>query len=299
MNAVTRQSRTETPRTLAEKVWDAHVVTKGEDGGRDLLFIDLHLIHEVTSPQAFDGLRQAGRPVRRPDLTLGTEDHNVPTLGVHTGNLLEIEDKVSRTQVEALRRNCDEFGVKLHPMGDSEQGIVHTVGPQLGASQPGMTIVCGDSHTSTHGAFGSIGMGIGTSEVEHVLATQTLPLTPFKTMAIEVSGTLQPGVTAKDLILAIIAKIGTGGAQGHIIEYRGEAIRNLSMEGRLTICNMSIEAGARAGMIAPDDITLDYLKGRHYAPTGTDWDEAVEYWRSWPPTRARSSTPSSRSTVPH
>ncbi|MGO1640507.1 MAG: 3-isopropylmalate dehydratase large subunit [Candidatus Corynebacterium faecigallinarum] len=280
MNAVTRQSRTETPRTLAEKVWDAHVVTKGEDGGRDLLFIDLHLIHEVTSPQAFDGLRQAGRPVRRPDLTLGTEDHNVPTLGVHTGNLLEIEDKVSRTQVEALRRNCDEFGVKLHPMGDSEQGIVHTVGPQLGASQPGMTIVCGDSHTSTHGAFGSIGMGIGTSEVEHVLATQTLPLTPFKTMAIEVSGTLQPGVTAKDLILAIIAKIGTGGAQGHIIEYRGEAIRNLSMEGRLTICNMSIEAGARAGMIAPDDITLDYLKGRHYAPTGTDWDEAVEYWRS-------------------
>ncbi|HIW91601.1 MAG TPA: 3-isopropylmalate dehydratase large subunit, partial [Candidatus Corynebacterium avicola] len=202
------------------------------------------------------------------------------TLGVHTGNLLEIEDKVSRTQVEALRRNCEEFGVKLHPMGDSEQGIVHTVGPQLGASQPGMTIVCGDSHTSTHGAFGSIGMGIGTSEVEHVLATQTLPLTPFKTMAIEVSGTLQPGVTAKDLILAIIAKIGTGGAQGHIIEYRGEAIRNLSMEGRLTICNMSIEAGARAGMIATDDITFDYLKGRHYAPTGEDWDAAVDCWRS-------------------
>ena len=280
VNAVTRQSRSETPRTLAEKVWDAHVVKKAEDGGRDLLFIDLHLIHEVTSPQAFDGLRQAGRPVRRPDLTLGTEDHNVPTLGVHTGNLLEIEDKVSRTQVEALRKNCEEFGVKLHPMGDGEQGIVHTVGPQLGASQPGMTIVCGDSHTSTHGAFGSIGMGIGTSEVEHVLATQTLPLTPFKTMAIEVSGTLQPGVTAKDLILAIIAKIGTGGAQGHIIEYRGEAIRNLSMEGRLTICNMSIEAGARAGMIAPDDITFDYLKGRHYAPTGEDWDAAVDCWRS-------------------
>ena len=280
MNAVTRQSRTETPRTLAEKVWDAHVVTKGEDGGRDLLFIDLHLIHEVTSPQAFDGLRQAGRPVRRPDLTLGTEDHNVPTLGVHTGNLLEIQDKVSRTQVEALRRNCEEFGVKLHPMGDSEQGIVHTVGPQLGASQPGMTIVCGDSHTSTHGAFGSIGMGIGTSEVEHVLATQTLPLTPFKTMAIEVSGTLQPGVTAKDLILAIIAKIGTGGGQGHVIEYRGEAIEKLSMEARMTICNMSIEAGARAGMIAPDAVTYEYLKGRPHAPQGEEWDAAVEYWES-------------------
>ncbi|MGO1949689.1 MAG: 3-isopropylmalate dehydratase large subunit [Mycobacteriaceae bacterium] len=269
-----------TPRTLAEKVWDDHVVTKGEDGGRDLLYIDLHLIHEVTSPQAFDGLRQAGRPVRRPDQTLGTEDHNVPTIGVHTGNLLEIEDKVSRLQVETLRQNCEEFGVTLHPMGDGEQGIVHTVGPQLGASQPGMTIVCGDSHTSTHGAFGSIGMGIGTSEVEHVLATQTLPLTPFRTMAIEVSGTLQHGVTAKDLILAIIAKIGTGGAQGHIIEYRGEAIRNLSMEGRLTMCNMSIEAGARAGMIAPDDVTFEYLKGRRYAPTGEDWNAAVEYWRS-------------------
>jgi 3-isopropylmalate/(R)-2-methylmalate dehydratase large subunit len=287
VNAVTQQNRQQedaaavtTPRTLAQKVWDDHVVKKGENGEPDLIYIDLHLIHEVTSPQAFDGLRQAGRPVRRPDLTLGTEDHNVPTIGVHSGNLLEIEDKVSRTQVETLRKNCAEFGVELHPMGDADQGIVHTVGPQLGASQPGMTIVCGDSHTSTHGAFGSIGMGIGTSEVEHVLATQTLSLRPFKTMAIEVSGQLQPGVTAKDLILAIIAKIGTGGAQGHIIEYRGEAIRNLSMEGRLTVCNMSIEAGARAGMIAPDDTTFDYLKGRRFAPTGQDWDDAVAYWRS-------------------
>nr|WP_141330195.1 3-isopropylmalate dehydratase large subunit [Corynebacterium variabile] len=284
VNAVTQQNRgttrPDTPRTLAEKVWDDHVVTRGEPGEPDLIYIDLHLIHEVTSPQAFDGLRQAGRPVRRPDLTLGTEDHNVPTLGVHTGNLLEIEDKVSRLQVETLRKNCEEFGVELHPMGDADQGIVHTVGPQLGASQPGMTIVCGDSHTSTHGAFGSIGMGIGTSEVEHVLATQTLRLKPFKTMSIEVSGELKPGVTAKDLILAIIAKIGTGGAQGHIIEYRGEAIRKLSMEGRLTVCNMSIEAGARAGMIAPDDTTFDYLRGRRFAPTGQDWEDAMAYWRS-------------------
>ncbi len=287
VNAVTRQTHPDgstptPPRTLAEKVWDAHVVTRGKDGGRDLLYIDLHLIHEVTSPQAFDGLRQNNRPLRRPDLTLGTEDHNVPTLGVHSGNLLEIEDKVSRLQVETLRRNCEEFGVVLHSMGDGDQGIVHTVGPQLGASQPGMTIVCGDSHTSTHGAFGSIGMGIGTSEVEHVLATQTLPLAPFKTMAVEVTGQLRPGVTAKDLILAIIAEIGTGGAQGHIIEYRGEAIRAMSMEGRLTMCNMSIEAGARAGMIAPDEVTFEYLKGRRYAPTGQDWDDAVEYWRSLP-----------------
>ncbi len=285
VTAVTQQDRNRTdrttgPRTLAQKVWDDHVVVKGENGEPDLLYIDLHLIHEVTSPQAFDGLRKSGRPVRRPDLTLGTEDHNVPTLGVHTGNLLEIRDKVSRLQVETLRDNCREFGVELHPMGDADQGIVHTVGPQLGASQPGMTIVCGDSHTSTHGAFGSIGMGIGTSEVEHVLATQTLRLRPFRTMAVEVSGELRPGVTAKDLILAVIAKIGTGGAQGHIIEYRGEAIRKLSMEGRLTVCNMSIEAGARAGMIAPDETTFNYLKGRRFAPTGKDWDDAVEYWRS-------------------
>ncbi|MGV0378146.1 3-isopropylmalate dehydratase large subunit [Corynebacterium bovis] len=273
---------TATPRplTLAEKVWNAHVVKKGVDGAPDLIYIDLHLVHEVTSPQAFDGLRQAGRPVRRPDLTLATEDHNVPTVGVRTGNLLEIGDTVSRRQVEALRTNCRDFGVRLHPMGDIDQGIVHTVGPQLGLSQPGMTIVCGDSHTSTHGAFGSIGMGIGTSEVEHVLATQTLPLRPFRTMAVEVTGELRPGVTAKDLILAVIAKIGTGGGQGHIIEYRGEAVEKLSMEGRLTMCNMSIEAGARAGMIAPDETTFAYLRGRPHAPTGDEWDAAVRYWRT-------------------
>lgn len=268
------------PLTLAEKVWGDHIVALGTDGGPDLLYIDLHLVHEVTSPQAFDGLRQAGRPVRRPDLTIATEDHNVPTIGIDSGNLLEIEDKTSRLQVSTLRDNAKEFGIRLHSMGDIDQGIVHTVGPQLGLTQPGMTVVCGDSHTSTHGAFGSIAMGIGTSEVEHVLATQTLPLKPFKTMAIEVSGELQPGVTSKDLILAIIAKIGTGGGQGHIIEYRGEAIEKLSMEARMTMCNMSIEAGARAGMIAPDDITFDYLKGRPHAPTGEDWDAAVEYWRS-------------------
>ena len=268
------------PLTLAEKVWRDHIVAPGTDGGPDLLYIDLHLVHEVTSPQAFDGLRQAGRPVRRPDLTIATEDHNVPTIGIDSGNLLEIEDKTSRLQVSTLRDNADELGIRLHSMGDIDQGIVHTVGPQLGLTQPGMTVVCGDSHTSTHGAFGSIAMGIGTSEVEHVLATQTLPLKPFKTMAIEVTGELQPGVTSKDLILAIIAKIGTGGGQGHIIEYRGEAIEKLSMEARMTMCNMSIEAGARAGMIAPDDITFEYLKGRPHAPTGEDWDAAVEYWRS-------------------
>lgn len=268
--------------TLAEKVWNDHIVAKGENGEPDLLYIDLQLLHEVTSPQAFDGLRLAGRKLRRPDLHLATEDHNVPTEGIQTGSLLEIKEATSRTQVETLRKNCEEFGIRLHPMGDVKQGIVHTVGPQLGATQPGMTIVCGDSHTSTHGAFGSIAMGIGTSEVEHVMATQTLPLKPFKTMAIEVSGELQPGVTAKDLILAIIAKIGTGGGQGHIIEYRGEAIEKLSMEARMTICNMSIEAGARAGMVAPDQKTFDYVQGREFAPTGADWDAAVEYWKTLP-----------------
>ncbi|MCZ9309128.1 3-isopropylmalate dehydratase large subunit [Corynebacterium uberis] len=268
--------------TLAEKVWRDHVVSPGENGEPDLIYIDLQLLHEVTSPQAFDGLRLAGRPLRHPELHLATEDHNVPTTGVAGGNLLDIADLTSRTQVATLRKNCEEFGVRLHSMGDIRQGIVHTVGPQLGATQPGMTIVCGDSHTSTHGAFGSIAMGIGTSEVEHVMATQTLSLKPFKTMAIEVSGTLQPGVTAKDLILAIIAKIGTGGGQGHIIEYRGEAIRKLSMEARMTICNMSIEAGARAGMIAPDQTTFDYVKGREMAPKGADWDAAVEYWKTLP-----------------
>ncbi len=271
---------TDKPLTLAEKVWRDHVVAEGQDGGPDLLFIDLHLVHEVTSPQAFDGLRQAGRKVRRPDLTIATEDHNVPTIGVSSGNLLEIQEPTSRLQVSTLRDNAEEFGIRLHSMGDIEQGIVHTVGPQLGLTQPGMTVVCGDSHTSTHGAFGSIAMGIGTSEVEHVMATQTLPLKPFKTMAIEVSGELQPGVTSKDLILAIIAKIGTGGGQGHIIEYRGEAIRKLSMEARMTMCNMSIEAGARAGMIAPDETTFEYVKGRPHAPQGEQWDAAVEYWKS-------------------
>lgn len=268
--------------TLAEKVWRDHVVVKGEGEEPDLIYIDLQLLHEVTSPQAFDGMRMSGRKIRRPDLHLATEDHNVPTEGVVGGNLLDIADMTSRTQVATLRKNCEEFGIRLHPMGDVQQGIVHTVGPQTGATQPGMTIVCGDSHTSTHGAFGSIGMGIGTSEVEHVMATQTLSLKPFKTMAIEVSGELQPGVTAKDLILAIIAKIGTGGGQGHIIEYRGEAIRKLSMEARMTICNMSIEAGARAGMIAPDETTFEYLKGRELAPKGQDWDDAVAYWKTLP-----------------
>lgn len=269
----------EKPRTLAEKVWDRHLVRKGEGDEPDLLYIDLHLVHEVTSPQAFDGLRLAGRPVRRPDLTIATEDHNVPTLDV----LAPIADEVSRTQVETLRRNCDEFGVRLHPMNDPEQGIVHVVGPQLGLTQPGTTVVCGDSHTSTHGAFGAMAFGIGTSEVEHVLATQTLPLKPFRTMAIEVTsadGTLRPGVTSKDVILAVIARIGTGGGQGHVLEYRGNVIENLSMEARMTVCNMSIEAGARAGMIAPDETTFAYLKGRDHAPAGDDWDAAVADWRS-------------------
>jgi len=263
-------------KTLAEKVWDSHLVRQGEGAEPDLLYIDLHLVHEVTSPQAFDGLRLAGRPVRRPDLTLATEDHNVPTLGID----LLIADPVSRIQVDTLRANCAEFGIRLFPMGNAEQGIVHVVGPQLGLTQPGMTIVCGDSHTSTHGAFGALAFGIGTSEVEHVLATQTLPLKPFKTMAITVEGALAPGVTAKDIILAVIAKIGTGGGQGYVLEYRGEAIRALSMEGRMTICNMSIEAGARAGMIAPDETTFAYMAGRDHAPSGALWDEAVAYWSS-------------------
>src|SRR4051795_5694349 len=261
------------PRTLAEKVWDDHVVRAAE-GEPDLLYIDLHLLHEVTSPQAFDGLRLEGRKVRRPDLTLATEDHNVPTTPG------PITDPVSRTQVETLRRNCEEFGVRLYPMGDADQGIVHVVGPQLGLTQPGMTVVCGDSHTSTHGAFGALAFGIGTSEVEHVLATQTLPLAPFKTMAITLEGELPEGSTAKDVILAVIARIGTGGGQGYVLEYRGEAIRKLSMEARMTICNMSIEAGARAGMIGPDETTFEYLQGRPHAPQGADWDAAVEYWRT-------------------
>ena len=248
----------------------------GEGAARepDLIYIDLHLVHEVTSPQAFDGLRLDGRPVHRPDLTIATEDHNVPTIDIDK----PIADPVSRIQVETLRRNCEEFGIRLHPMGDAEQGIVHIIGPQLGLTQPGMTVVCGDSHTSTHGAFGALAMGIGTSEVEHVLATQTLPLRPFKTMAVNVDGRLPAGVSAKDIILAVIAKIGTGGGQGHVIEYRGSAIESLSMEGRMTVCNMSIEAGARAGMVAPDETTFEFLRGRPHAPQGADWDAAVAAW---------------------
>jgi 3-isopropylmalate/(R)-2-methylmalate dehydratase large subunit len=261
-------------RTLAEKVWDAHVVRKGAEGEPDLLYIDLHLVHEVTSPQAFDGLRLAGRAVRRPDLTLATEDHNTPTVDIDK----PIADPVSRTQIETLRKNCAEFGIRLHSLGDVEQGIVHVVGPQLGLTQPGLTVVCGDSHTSTHGAFGALAFGIGTSEVEHVLATQTLPLARPRTMAITLEGDLAEGTTAKDVILAVIARIGTGGGQGYVLEYRGKAVRDLSMEARMTICNMSIEAGARAGMIAPDETTFEYLRGRPHAPQGADWDAAVAAW---------------------
>ncbi|MCT1686195.1 3-isopropylmalate dehydratase large subunit [Pseudoglutamicibacter albus] len=273
-------SSTGAPRTLAEKVWEDHVVARGEGEGLnrrpDLLYIDLHLVHEVTSPQAFEGLRLAGRKLRRPDLTIATEDHNTPTLDIDK----PIQDPISAKQIETLRASCEEFGVRLHSLGDKEQGIVHVVGPQLGLTQPGMTIVCGDSHTSTHGAFGALAFGIGTSEVEHVMATQTLPLKPFKTMAINVEGTLRPGVTSKDIILAVIAKIGTGGGQGYVLEYRGSAIEQLSMEARMTMCNMSIEAGARAGMIAPDQTTFDYIKGRPHAPQGEEWDAAVEYWKT-------------------
>ncbi|MDO5500443.1 MAG: aconitase family protein, partial [Propionibacteriaceae bacterium] len=242
------------PLTLSEKLWRDHVVRSAE-GEPDLLFIDLHLVHEVTSPQAFDGLRQSGRPVRRPDLTLATEDHNTPTIDIDQ----PIADPVSRTQVDTLRRNAEEFGIRLHSLGDPDQGVVHIIGPWLGVTQPGMTIVCGDSHTSTHGAFGAIAFGIGTSEVEHVLATQTLPQAKPKTMAVNVEGDLPEGVTAKDLALALIAQVGTGGGQGHMVEYRGKAISDMSMEGRMTLCNLSIEWGAKAGMIAPDQTTFDYL----------------------------------------
>ncbi|WP_053383807.1 3-isopropylmalate dehydratase large subunit [Leucobacter celer] len=276
--AGTTAEETKRPRTLAEKLWDDHVVVKGENGEPDLIYIDLHLIHEVTSPQAFDGLRMTDRPLRRVDLMIATEDHNTPTVNITK----QIEDPTSRLQIETLRNNVAEFGVRAHPLGDKEQGIVHVVGPQLGLSMPGITVVCGDSHTSTHGAFGALAFGIGTSEVEHVMATQTLPLKPFKTMAINVDGELRPGVTAKDIILAVIAKIGTGGGQGYVLEYRGSAIRSLSMDGRMTICNMSIEAGARAGMVAPDETTFEYVQGRPHAPQGADWDAAVEYWKTLP-----------------
>ncbi|QSB06105.1 3-isopropylmalate dehydratase large subunit [Natronoglycomyces albus] len=309
-----------TPRTLAEKVWDAHVVPTrsgpvgtssdhatdsrhlaadtiptqdsaaaaadvagdraeptgdNSHNGPDLLYIDLHLLHEVTSPQAFEGLRMSGRDVRRTDLTIATEDHNTPT-----DNLTTIADPTSRTQIETLRENCAEFDIRLHPLGDAEQGVVHVVGPQLGLTQPGMTIVCGDSHTSTHGAFGALAFGIGTSEVEHVLATQTLPQQRPKTMAVTVNGRLRPGVSAKDLILTLISTVGTGAGRGHIVEYRGEAITSLTMEERMTVCNMSIEWGAKAGLIAPDDTTFAYLRGRQHAPEGAAWDTAVEHWRT-------------------
>jgi 3-isopropylmalate/(R)-2-methylmalate dehydratase large subunit len=262
--------------TLAEKVWNRHVVRPGDgDAEPDLLYIDLHLVHEVTSPQAFEGLRLAGRRVRRPDLTVATADHNVPT----TTASGPVADPVSRRQLEALDANCTEFGVTCYPMGDENQGIVHVIGPEQGLTHPGMTIVCGDSHTSTHGAFGALAFGIGTSEVEHVLATQTLPQRRSRTMAVTLDGALPPGVGAKDLVLAIVGRLGTTGGTGYLIEYRGSAIRSLSMEGRMTVCNMSIEAGARAGMIAPDDVTFEYLDGRRHSPKGADWDRAVEDWR--------------------
>ncbi len=262
-------------KTLSEKLWQDHVV-RAVEGEPDLLYIDLHLVHEVTSPQAFDGLRQAGRSVRRPELTLATEDHNTPTLNIDQ----PIADPVSRIQVDTLRRNAAEFGIRIHSLGDLDQGIVHIIGPQLGLTQPGMTVVCGDSHTSTHGAFGALAFGIGTSEVEHVLATQTLPQARPKTMAVTVNGALPSGATAKDLVLTLISKVGTGGGQGYVVEYRGSTIEALSMEGRMTICNMSIEWGAKAGMIAPDETTFAYVKGRPHAPTGADWDAAVEYWKT-------------------
>jgi 3-isopropylmalate/(R)-2-methylmalate dehydratase large subunit len=265
------------PKTLSEKLWDRHLVHEAP-GEHDLLYIDMHLVHEVTSPQAFDGLRLAGRPVRRPDLTIATADHNVPTIQIER----PIEDPISATQLAALDTNCGAFGIRLYPIADPGQGIVHVIGPEQGLTLPGMTIVCGDSHTSTHGAFGALAFGIGTSEVEHVLATQTLPQVRPKTMGVTVDGELQPGVTAKDVILAIIGKIGTGGGIGHIIEYRGSTIRTLSMEGRMTVCNMSIEAGAKAGMIAPDEVTFAYLEGRAHAPKGALWERAMDDWKSLP-----------------
>ena len=262
-------------KTLSDKVWENHVV-RSAPGEPDLLYIDLHLVHEVTSPQAFDGLRMAGRSVRRTDLTMATEDHNTPTLNI----LSPIADPVSKLQVDTLRNNTKEFGVRIHSLGDKDQGVVHIIGPQLGLTQPGLTVVCGDSHTSTHGAFGALAFGIGTSEVEHVLATQTLPQARPKTMAVNINGTLADGVTPKDVVLALIAKVGTGGGQGYVVEYRGNVMREMSMEGRMTICNMSIEWGAKAGMVAPDETTFAYLKGRPHAPEGDDWDAAVEFWQT-------------------
>jgi 3-isopropylmalate/(R)-2-methylmalate dehydratase large subunit len=265
-----------TPRTLSQKVWDRHVVHAGTSDEPDVIFIDLHLVHEVTSPQAFEGLRLAGRSVHRPDLTIATADHNVPTTDIDK----PVADPISAKQLAVLTENCTEFGITCYPMGHANQGIVHIIGPEQGLTQPGMTVVCGDSHTSTHGAFGALAFGIGTSEVEHVLATQTLPQRKQATMAVTVDGELPPGVTAKDLVLAIIGQIGTAGGAGHIIEYRGSAIRGLSMEGRMTVCNMSIEAGARAGMVAPDETTFAFLEGRDHAPKGAAWEEALTEWRS-------------------
>jgi 3-isopropylmalate/(R)-2-methylmalate dehydratase large subunit len=263
------------PRTLFEKLWETHVVCATKDQP-SLLYIDLHLVHEVTSPQAFAGLRAAGRRVRRPNLTIATVDHNVPT----TDRTLPISDPIAARQIEALQQNCAEYAIRLFDIGSPEQGIVHVIGPELGLTQPGMTIVCGDSHTSTHGAFGALAFGIGTSEVEHVLATQCLTQDKPRTMRVQINGALPDGVTAKDLALGIIRQIGTDGATGHVIEYAGEAVRSLSMEGRMTLCNMSIEAGARAGLITPDETTFAYLKGRRYAPTGAAWDQALDYWRT-------------------
>jgi 3-isopropylmalate/(R)-2-methylmalate dehydratase large subunit len=263
--------------TLFEKIWEEHVVRRAE-GEPDLLYVDLHLVHEVTSPQAFEGLRLSGRTVRRPDLTLATIDHGVPT----TDRELGITDPLSKTQIEALVRNCRELGIPLFGLDDPRQGIVHVIGPEQGLTQPGMTIVCGDSHTSTHGALGALAFGIGTSEVEHVLATQTLRQRKPKAMAVTVEGSLPYGVTAKDMILGIIGRIGVGGGAGHVVEYRGKAVESLSMEGRMTVCNMSIEAGARAGLIAPDETTFEYLEGRPQAPKGRDWEQALQYWRTLP-----------------
>ena len=263
------------PKTLPEKVWERHVVHAG-NGEADLMYIDLHLVHEVTSPQAFEGLRLTGRTVRRPDLTVATADHNVPTANIH----LPVEDPISKRQLEVLNENAAAFNVTIYPMGHKDQGIVHVIAPEQGRTLPGMTVVCGDSHTATHGAFGALAFGIGTSEVEHVLATQTLPQSRPKWMSVSVEGVAPEGVTAKDIILAIIGEIGTGGGIGHVIEYRGSAIRALSMEGRMTVCNMSIEAGARAGLIAPDDTTFEYLKGRDHAPKGDNWEAAVADWRT-------------------
>jgi 3-isopropylmalate/(R)-2-methylmalate dehydratase large subunit len=267
------------PRTIVEKIWEQHLVRSAE-GQPDLLYVDLHLVHEVTSPQAFDGLRVAGRPVRRPDLTLATMDHNVPTLTAQVRGLLPLEDDLAAAQLEAMRSNAEEFGITLFEMGNRNQGIVHVIGPELGLTQPGAIIVCGDSHTATHGAFGALAFGIGTSEVEHVLATQTLPQRMPKTLAVEIEGELPVGTTAKDLILHVLSVIGVDGGTGHVIEYRGEAIRGLSMEGRMTMCNMSIEGGARAGLVSPDETTIAYLKDKPLAPKGAAWDEAVEAWRA-------------------